>query len=304
MSGGQGLQIAAVDYNAIRNDVISVLGAGTGQRGYGQPLYSSAVSPGNDILKAHWDALRLDILNISLHQTGVYPPIVTLGENAVIGFGAGHPNTNYASLAAQVILNKFSIGAGQSILSTAATQTYTSAWGTQAQCTVTVTFPDSNRARYFFNSGGKLRFTSSRTGGSSTQQNSAWTNLLNTTVGTITFGGNTPEITNFYTLTTAYQQVYQVSSSTPYSANYYRIEALCNCSEATNINGTASTVTFRITWRDDYIDGGAPAPGDSVDGTLAITVEELKATGAMLPTGSPLFSITSPGYSVSTISAS
>ena len=77
---------------------------------------------------------------------------------------------------------------------------------------------------------------------------------------------------------------------------------MCNCSEATNINGTASQITFRITWRDNYTDPGAPAPGDLVDGTLTLLVDELKASGPLLPGGA--FTITSPTYSASAISAS
>lgn len=327
MSGGTGEQIAAVDYTSIRNKIIKVLGTGTRQYGYGQPIASSAVFSENIIYKAQWDGLRLDLLNIKLHQDGVYPSIVTLSPDAVIRYGAGHPNFNYDSLADQATTEKFNIGAGQSVLSSAASQTYSSAWGVQAQCTLTVTFAggytvtnadsstftasSADHARHFFNSGGKLRFTSSRTGGSSTSQNNAWTNLLNTTVGTIQFGAQTPEIINFYSLTTSYQQIYQISSSTPYSANFYRIEALCDCTDATNVNGTAGSITFRITWRDDYADiDPLSAPYDSVDGTLRIDVEELKATGTMYkigdspdtPTGT--FTIVSPTYSISSISAS
>jgi hypothetical protein len=159
---------------------------------------------------------------------------------------------------------------------------------------------DSNKT--ISNSGSKIRFTSSRTGGTTSPQNNAWSNLLSTTIGTVNFGANTPSTANFYTLTTSYQQIYQLASSTPYSANYYAIEALCNCTDATNANGTASTVTFRITWRDNYTDPGPPAPGDSVDGTLNISIEELRASGLMQPSGT--FTVAGPtGYSVSPITA-
>jgi hypothetical protein len=164
-----------------------------------------------------------------------------------------------------------------------------------------VTFATANDARYFFNSGGKIRFTSSRTGGTTSPQNTQWTNLLNTTAGTINFGAQTPATVNFYTLTTAYQQWYTVSASSPYAANFYNLEALCNCTDPTNVNGTASTVTFRITWSDSYVDVDPTPPGDLVDGTLSLTVEEFKASGSLIPSGS--FAITSPSYSISAITA-
>jgi hypothetical protein len=311
-------RIAATDYNAIRNKIVEILGTGTGQKGYGQTVASSAVFAGNNITKNQWDLLRYDLVNALIHQDGVLPTIVTLGATDLASnYGAGYVNTNYDTLAERSISNRFNIGAGQSIVISPTlvdsgtslptvvlgTQSRTGSWSTQSQCTMTVTFASVNTARYFFNSGSKIRFTSSRTGGTVSPQNNAWTNLLSTTIGTVNFGANAPSAVNFYTLTTSYQQIYQLASSTPYSANYYAIEALCNCTDATNANGTASTVTFRITWRDDYTDPGAPAPGDSVDGTLNISIEELRASGLMQPSGT--FTVAGPtGYSISPITAS
>ena len=299
-----GDQIFALDYNTIRNKVASVLNTGSGTRGYGQTMVSSGIFSGNVITKAHWDNLRYDIINAYLHQTGVLPSIVAVNSGDFIGFGAGYPNNNYDTLAEQLLLNRFSIGAGQSVVSSVATQSRTGSWTTRSECTLTVTFASADQARYFFNSGGKLRFSSSRTGGAATAQNNSWTTTLNTTVGTVEFGGTTPSVINFYSLTTGYQQVYQAGSSGIYTPNYYRIEALCNCSGANNATGTANIVTLRISWNDGYVDPyPVPVPPDDVvDGTLTINVEEFKAVGTLIPSGA--FSITSPGYSLSGISAS
>jgi hypothetical protein len=325
-------RIAATDYNTIRNKIKAILNIGSGQKGYGQTIASSAVFAGNNITKNQWDLLRYDLVNTLVHQDGVLPAIVTLAATDVVGYSAANVNTNYDTLAERSISNRFNIGAGQSIVvsptlidsgtssptAVLGTQSRTGAWATQSQCTLTVTFTGgytgtldgtpwtatpADHARHFFNSGSKIRFTSSRTGGTVSPQNNAWTNLLSTAIGTVNFGANTPSAVNFYTLTTSYQQIYQLASSTPYSANYYAIEALCNCTDATNTNGTASTVTFRITWRDDYTDPGAPAPGDSVDGTLNISIEELRASGLMQPSGT--FTVAGPtSYSISPITAS
>jgi hypothetical protein len=48
-------RIAATDYNAIRNKVAEILGTGTGQKGYGQTIASSAVFAGNNITKNHFN---------------------------------------------------------------------------------------------------------------------------------------------------------------------------------------------------------------------------------------------------------
>jgi hypothetical protein len=294
-------RIVPLDYNEIRNKIASILGSGSGQRGYGQTVASSAVFSGNNITKAQWDLLRYDIINAKIHQDGGLPSIIE--ASGYIGYGPGFPNINYDTISEQAITDKFSIGDGQSVLSSAISQERTGSWSTQSQCTLTVTFANADEARYFFNSGGKLRFTSTLSGGTTTSQYNAWYNLLNTTIGTINFGAITPVIVNFYTLTTAYQTVYQTTASSPYSANYYAIEALCNCTDPTNVNGTASTITFRVTWRDDYTDIDVLSPPyDTVNGTLKIQIDEVKASGSMLPSGS--FSITSPGYSISSITAS
>jgi hypothetical protein len=295
-------RISSLDYNSIRDNAIALLGSGSGQRGYGQAIASSAVTSGNVINKSHWDLLRYDLVNIKVHQDGVVPALVQLGINDVVRYGATSPNTNYETVANQADLARFNIGVGQSMVSPKSSGSYSSGWSTQASCTLTITFSTANEARYFFNSGGKIQFTSTRTGGSATSQNNAWTQLLEA-VGTRSFGGAEPIAANFYTLTSSYQTFYQNSQSTPYSNNYFQLSALCNV--ANNSGGTATSVTFRITWQDNYVDPDGVIkfnPTDLVDGTLTIAVTELKATGLLVPSGT--FTITSPSYSLSSISAS
>ena len=143
-------------------------------------------------------------------------------------------------------------------------------------------------------------------GGSSTAQQNAWVNLLNA-VGTLSFGADTHPTFNYYSMTNVFQTVYQESMSTPYSANNIKLEARTNVAD--NSTGTATTLYLRGTLLDSYTDpvplSGSPGdfpPGDAVNGTLTVSVEELKATGSLLPSGT--FSITSPTYSLSAITAS
>lgn len=302
-----GSDITSVDYNTIRSKIVDILGTGSGQKGYGQPVVSSSISPGNDITAAQWSALKWDIYTVKFHQDGEPPSIITVNTGDVVRFGAANPNTNYNTITDQAVEDKFDIGPGQYTVTSKDSTSRTGSWNTQSQCTATVTFTDNDQARYFFNSGGKIRFLSSRSGGTSgSPQNNAWTSLL-TSAGTVSLGANVPAIVNFYTLTTSYQQFYLLGSSSPYSANSYKLEALCNCTEATNVNGTADTITFRITWRDDHVDPGPPTPAwgdDNVDGTLDVEIEELRATGPLYPADSAYFDIESPTVSISSISAS
>lgn len=291
-------QIDDLDFNTLRNKIVEVIGSGSASYGYGQDIKSSPVLAPEIITKEQWDGLRYDLLNILIHQNGVTPNIVEVIRNSVIGESAGDPLQAYNRFADAARFNRFILAPGQSIVADVSTKTYTSAWSNSASMTVQMTFGSADEARFFFNSGGKIRFTSSKIGGSSTAQNNAWTNILNT-VGTVEFGGDTENL-DFYTLRDVYQIRINESLSTPYSANRYRIEALCDVAD--NIGGTATSITFRITWLDDYVDAFASPPPDSVDGTLSLSIEEVKAAGNLQPSGT--FSIVSPTYIVSNISAS
>ena len=300
-----GSEILASNYVAIQDKAQSILGSGIGSRGYGQLVGSSDVFTGNIITKEQWDLLRYDIVNIRVHQDGLPPSIITINVGDPIGYGAASPNTNYDALLDTAIANRFNVASNQSIVSAGPTRSYSSAWGTSAQSTLTATFSTADEARYFFNSGGKIRITSGLAGSSNTSQNNAWVSFLNT-AGTRSFGAATNQFVNFYTLTNSYQIYYQESLTTPYSANNYKLEASCNV--ANNSAGTATEVYLRVTLSDAYVDpdtlsfANNQPPGDSVDGTLTISVEELKASGNLVPSGT--FTITSPTYSLSAISAS
>ncbi len=290
-------RISSLDYNEIRNKVISVLGTGSGSRGYGQAIVSTPVFAGNTITAEQWDNLKTDLVNALVHQNGILPSIADVARGDVVRYTAGDPNTNYDSLADACLINRFKVGTGQSVISNKATATTSTPWSTQAQATLTLTFGSADQGRYFFNSGGEIRVNANISGASTTSQINAWVNLLSS-VGTQKFTGDFPATLNYYSLTNSFQTYYYLPLSTPYSSNYFKLEAMCNV--PSNSLGTATTVTIRITLRDDYSDPGAPAPGDLVDGTLTITVDEFKASGLMQPSGS--FSITSPSYSLSAIS--
>jgi hypothetical protein len=299
-----GTQIFASEFVAIQDKAQSLLGTGAGTRGYGQTVLSSDVFSGNAITKAQWDLLRYDIINIRLHQDGVLPAIITLTNNAVIGYGSSSPNTNYDTLLETAIVNRFQLAGNQSTTSTKGTASTSSSWNNLASCDITVTFGSATAARYFFNSGGKVRITPSITGGSTTSQVNAWITFLSS-VGTREFGAGTDPFVNYYTLTDSFQTYYQGSLTTPYSANNFKLEAKSNVVD--NVAGTATTLYLRVTLADSYTDSGAafdpnPAPGDLVDGTLSFVVSEVKASGTLQPSGT--FSVTSPSYSLSAISLS
>lgn len=301
-----GENIRASEYNAIRAKVIALLGTGTTTRGYGQPYQSSPVNSVTDtVTKQQWDELRYDIVSLKLHQDGLLPTVVTVNVGDVIGYGAGYPNTNYNTLADNADTNRFNIGTGQFILSSVANVSTTSSWISSATCELTVTFSTSEDARYFFNSGGQIRITGTRTGGAGTAQNGAWSSAL-LAMGNLTLKASTGTETNFYNLTNSWKSLHSFTLSTPYSSNNILVETKCDIAD--NSSAGAKILYFRITLSDGYVDAtqgqpGNPLPNDGVDGTLEFTVVELAASGNLTPTGT--FTVPTPvSYSLSSITVS
>jgi hypothetical protein len=306
----KGNQILPSDYNAIRKKIEAVMGTKPGINpntnqpdasfGYGQPLASSDVAKGQTITKVQWDALRFDLLNARIHQDGATPSIDQAVRGQSIIFGPSQPNTSYDSQANITISNRFLLGAGQFVIDSGSTTTRTTSWKNSVSLTLTVSFGSADQARWFFNSGSKIRISSTRSGGSNTSQNNAWTSLLNT-VGIVEFGAVTTQL-GFYNLTNVNQNLRQQSSTSPYAANNYRIQVRSNVSN--NSNGGATILTFTVTWTDGYIDPGPPLPDDTVDGTLTLVVEEQRASGILQPAGLGAFIIARPTYSTTAITGS
>jgi hypothetical protein len=298
-------QIDHLDYNNIRLKAVALLGSGSASRGYGQSIYSNPVSPGNQITAEQWNALKTDIVNIRIHQNGLTPSIPSAEAGSTITAGAGHPYFSYDTILNSADATRFDLATTQSILTQKDEKTTSNPWSSTAETTLTVSFSTADQARYFFNSGGKIKIRGEITGGTTSQTN-YWKSLLNT-VGNIDFGAGEGNL-RFYQLTNSYQTLFQSSSSVygissiylsaAYSSNYIKVEVKSDVSS--NVNGTATVLTFKISLVDIYVDSSPSTPPyDQVDGTLAIRVSELKASGVMQPTGS--FAIISPSYSLAPI---
>lgn len=294
MANSVGGIIEAADYNSIRNKVIAVLGNGAGNTGYGQTvrIQSAPVSSGVIVSATSWSNLRFDIFNCLVHQNGTNPSIVSVSQGDVLRYGAAHPNNAYDTLANTLTSNRFNLGSGR--FSTEALSSANSGditWYSTCYVDITYTFNNADEARYFFNSGGQLRVSSSFTPSVTKAQTTSWANLL-ASAGTRGFGGQTPSSgfspmdgTNFYRLTSSLQTYYTVSASSPYSANNYRLQARCNVSN--NASGTANIVVIRALFTDGYVDPPAAAfpfpPEDSVNGTISVSTDMIKPGGTMQP---------------------
>ncbi len=228
-----------------------------------------------------------------------------------------HPITQYDTFANTIRTNRFNVDASQSFTTTKGTVsetwpgTYGASWNTTIRSTIRVQFTSAANARYFFNSGGEIRFNSSRSGSTARAQDLAWTTLL-TTAATKAFGGNKPTIgvgalngQNFYRLTSSFQEWTSTAYSSPYTANRWRITARCR-DVADNSLGTSADIEFQSEWIDGYVDPGnyyldVPDDVDKVTGTISLTVSTLEATGVLQPAGAGTFAVESPIVTISAI---
>ena len=314
--------IRVTDYNSIRGTVANVMGAGAGPFGYGQALNSSEVAEGTKLTVTHITQLRNDIINAWTHIFGTAPTPVTVIEGGTGRFNVTDaPVDSYTAIVNTINTDRFTVAGSQSAVAVPAAPSsstwpgiYGADWTSLIQCTVTATWPDATQARYFWNSGGQIRFTASRTGGSSTSQNTQWTSILSS-AGTQSYGGAIPgtgtspnDAQNWYRCTNSRQLWYSLSGSSPYGSNTYKIYArTLDAVAGNNQTGTAREGEWHIEFVDNYVDPGQhpsnPIPDtvDSVNGTFTVSVSLLYATGILVPLGLGNFSVTLPTVTISAI---
>ena len=316
--------IVQADYNSIRNKVIAVLGNGSGNSGYGQQarIVSTAVAEGTKVTINEWANLRFDIINAYKHINGSNPVTAVVSEGNTIRYtGSFTPDTGsldvpqkqYDDWANDITNTRFTVAAGESATTAVTTSSRTTAWVSQCECVIQLYWSNANDARYWFNSGGKIRISASRSGGAGTAQNTSWTSLLSA-AGTQNFGGAVPNTgttpndgTNWYKTTSTFQTFYTATASSPYGSNNYRLQARC-VDVPSNSAGTAASGEIRVLFTDGYTDSGAgfnpnPPPGDAVDGTLTVSVSTLFATGIMVPS-SASFSVVQPTIAIGAVTGS
>ena len=294
MAYQQGDTITASDYNTFATNINTIIGTGSADSGYGNTEVA-AVSAGATITAAQWNALLSALQKGANHQGTT----LTNASNTVAQGGNILPLSNLEADITLITNNKANVDASNMSTDTGVTSSRTASWTGTVQHILTVTFASANAARHFFNSGGEIRFAGSRSGGSSTDQNTDWTNLLSN-AGTVKFAetsttytgsGGTAASVGFDDLTTSNQQIFTATGQGNYSANDWTIEA-----KADAAYGSATVLTFTVYFKDDhaaqtgtYTGGGlgtAPNEGtawtgaDAVDGTLTSTITTLRADNA------------------------
>jgi len=268
-------------------NINTVWGTGTGDKGYGQTNTVSAVSAGSTITATQWSTLLTRMTSIANHQgTSI---------TAISNPSAGDTIEAYNALSTNItniFNNRLNAAANGTDITANGTTTTTSSWDVRATTTKTVTFADAASLRHFFNAGGHIRMSFSRTGGTSNNKNTEWSDLLTKTGTIVVCGSGTSKTINSETLTGTTKiggggtpttlatgtgaldytgtdvAIYkQFADTSPYTANFINIDA--------SVSG--SVITFSVTLEDAAADTIAPdgsGSGDSldiVDGTLTMT---------------------------------
>ena len=275
---GSGTTVLASDVNTPYSTGVNVMGTGSASRGYGQTTFGSAVSTSTTISANDFNNIRYDLLNASAHQNGSAAAlsIVASSGATVVSTDA----TAFNSYQSTVDTDRFNCHSSRKTTASAGSNSRTSSWASSVTATYTLNFASGDIARYFWNGGGRIRISSSRTGGASSAQNTSWSSLLSS-AGTQEFGGAA-----VYGWGTGSTSLYSVSSSAPYASNTYSIAVSLNAAM-----GTATAFNFVLVWVDPYVDpmpGAPPLPEDIVDGTLSYSVEIVYPTGghSLTPSGS------------------
>lgn len=286
-----GDSITASDWDIARNNILLITGSATGsQEGWGQSFSVYNPAAGATIS----DTNTNDIINAAQDIATYVGASVTVSDVANAGSIQETDLNTIQSTITNAYNNRFS--ASGSYLSTEAKidSTRTSSWNTSVTHNFTVDFSSDAHAKEFFNAGGKITFSASRSGGATNDQNTDWTNLLSA-MGTIKMGytsvtassGSNTGSRGFYDLTSSMQEIYIKTGSGSYSSNYYQIQA-------SYASGTG-TISFQVTMSDVHTGRGY---FDTVDGTLQHNVGQERPNSGTLPNGYAV-TVATPTYAES-----
>lgn len=305
-TGGQNLTVAFASAAAAAQKASALLGVGYGDRGYGQTTPSLPVRVSGDAIAASdWANLRTAIATLASHQgTAVtqLPPSgdFVAGANVKAETTAATTTYDFATMIANVDSNRFNTNSGASMTLTANALTISraSTWRWRSAgitCTANATFASEDAARYFFNSGGEIRFALSHPTGS-TQDNN-WNAAL-AAVGTVAFKAHsttrsgtagTPAAIGYYELTTSAQTILSGAIGSGAYSGAYSTNSITVTAAATSITGANGAKGFQIQFVITLSDSHTNAWTVCAAGTAAV-FSHLKATAVLSGIASPTIS--------------
>jgi hypothetical protein len=294
MSYSQGGKIDAADYNTFVGTspssttfrINTVWAVGSGSAGYGQTAISQ-VSAGTTVTATQWASLINTLNSLRIHQSGLGG--YTSFSPTVAGNKINHLSTlNTEIVAGYTLRMGFDFGNSAVVAGSGLATTWTSATTTSTLARafgVRATFASADQARYFFNSGGRLKLNvSGAQSASTTARTNAAIALCTNLGGVALFGSNTNggrtgsggtlgtnDTTKGYWTTTYNSNVTIVSvtsTTASYTTDTATITVNPNGAQGTN-NGNGLNVDF---WINLSSTSGANAGGLSFNDSLGIAV--------------------------------
>lgn len=286
LRGPKAPSVAYADGTEAASKLAALIGVGFGNRGYGQTSTSfPAVSVGDTITAAQWNSLFSVLSTLNTHTGSLIslPASVNVGDQ-ILAYDGSSGRPNVPAAVATLDSNRLQASLTQMALSSKLSSVRSTPWTVQVLHEFTVTFADEDQARYFFNSGGEIRLSASKTTVTSDPLNNAITQML-IDMGTIKFGANSttqtgsggviPSVIGYYQLTGAYQTLLYQPGPVSYSSVSYTLEGRTESVLSAN-GGNGSVLRFRATFDTNAVGYSA------VDGTLTSAVAQLIAAGAIV----------------------
>ena len=271
-------------YTTATNNLAVVWGIGTGQFGYGQDVsLISAVTAATTVTATQWAGLVYTVNKTLGHQAGTAALLTGAVQGGNIGITAGATITAFANVSAAVTTvttNKHNFNNVRGTTSVAVNFDGTAFDATSFTQTITVTFDSADKARYFFNSGGRLDLVLSPISLTDNPKEQSYTDLMNA-VGTLsldvltsTRSGTGETLTTdglaigYWDLTTSDQTILKLTSdNSTYTGNTVEIKAKVAGAGGSN-GGLGTQVVYSIV----YTDGADEAFNDAVSGTFRHTI--------------------------------
>lgn len=282
--------IQAADYNGFANATVGgnvnvIWGSGSGDAGYGQSTTLNIVSAGANVAATDWAALVNRISSIGSH-TGVTitsrtPP--ASGDTIAILNNVANDISNCYSARSNAATSGSTISPSTGTWWLANNTSNLNSW--TITFTHTITFANASAARYFFNSGGLIKWQTLKTS-TGLGDDVEWNTLANNVCGLIYLSGaaaahsingvaytgttksggtGTPTTldtaTGFYALTTTATTLYdQFDPTALYSTNHIKLSA------SVDSNATPAVLTLTTQW----IEGASsPYLSGSITGGVA-----------------------------------
>jgi len=281
--------VSASDYNTLvggnptttSNTLNAVWATGGAAAGYGQPALSN-LTAGTTVAASDWANLVSKTSNSASHQGSSITAVTAPTSGGTITYLSAIPSN-----LTTIYSNKLNAATQGSTTANGSARATT--WASSITFTYTANFANGDAARYFFNSGGQIKFTFSQPTGTALA-NSYGT--LATACGTLVVSGGSATIAStsytpftkvggsgspstyltangYYQFSTANTTIFSQSTGSPtgYTTSSINLVAKTNGTQGTN-SDNGNVLTFYSVWAESPSSGATVTAGANVAMTI------------------------------------